>query len=157
MPSNNYSTNFVTHYTRYLVDKARASEIMLNSKPLAGSGKTGRTNLTQVTAIGSLLAALAASSCCVIPFLLFSLGISGAWISHLTALSAYQPYFASGSLLLLAVGIALIRRRRRSCAMDGYCATSLADRMATWGLWTAGVVIATVLAFPYLMSLLGAV
>jgi mercuric ion transport protein len=43
--------------------------------------------------VGSITAALAASSCCVIPLVLFTLGVSGAWISHLTALAPYQPLF----------------------------------------------------------------
>ncbi|WP_342634038.1 mercuric transporter MerT family protein [Mesorhizobium waimense] len=36
---------------------------------------------------GGLLGALAASSCCIVPLVLFSLGIGGAWISNLTALA----------------------------------------------------------------------
>lgn len=41
---------------------------------------------TRLVAAGGILGALAASSCCIIPLVLFSLGISGAWIGNLTAL-----------------------------------------------------------------------
>ncbi len=137
------------------MDKVSASEIRFEAETAAGSGNLDGKTLTQVTVIGSILAALAASSCCVIPFLLFSLGISGAWISRLTALAPYQSYFAGASLLLLAAGIALIRRRTRTCTADGYCASTTSSRFATFGLWTSGLIIALALAFPYLAALLG--
>lgn len=42
-------------------------------------------------AAGGVLGAIAASSCCVLPLVLFSVGIGGAWIGNLTALAPYQP------------------------------------------------------------------
>ena len=48
---------------------------------------------------GGVASALAASSCCIVPLVLVSVGVSGAWIGHLTALAPYQPIF-----LVLAVG-----------------------------------------------------
>jgi mercuric ion transport protein len=48
---------------------------------------------TRLVAAGGILGALGASACCVVPLLLFSLGISGAWIGTLTALSPYSPVF----------------------------------------------------------------
>jgi mercuric ion transport protein len=50
-----------------------------------------RQGLKTALAAGGILAALGASSCCVLPFALFTLGVSGAWISNLTALAPYQP------------------------------------------------------------------
>jgi len=38
-------------------------------------------------AAGGLLGALAASSCCILPLVLFGLGIRGAWIGNLTQLA----------------------------------------------------------------------
>src|SRR5258708_12919576 len=48
----------------------------------------------ELASIGGILAALGAASCCVVPFALFVQGVSGAWISNLTALEPYQPVFA---------------------------------------------------------------
>jgi hypothetical protein len=39
------------------------------------------------------LAAIVGSLCCVAPLVLLTLGISGAWISQLTALEPYRPIF----------------------------------------------------------------
>src|ERR1044071_7676585 len=54
--------------------------------------------------VGGILGALAAASCCVVPFALFMLGVSGAWISNLTALAPYQPIFATVTLGFLGGG-----------------------------------------------------
>ncbi|MGJ4944794.1 mercuric transporter MerT family protein [Bradyrhizobium sp. HKCCYLS1011] len=52
-------------------------------KPIVGGSEHGTT----LMAAGGLLGALAASSCCILPVVLFSLGISGAWIENFTQLS----------------------------------------------------------------------
>ena len=65
---------------------------------------------------GSLLAALATSSCCLVPFALFSLGISGAWIGNLTALEPLRPGFFAASILMIGLGFLRVRRRSRSAA-----------------------------------------
>jgi mercuric ion transport protein len=56
----------------------------------SSSDSTTVRSRTGWIAAGSLFGALAASSCCILPLVLFSLGISGAWISHFTALAPYN-------------------------------------------------------------------
>jgi mercuric ion transport protein len=46
----------------------------------------------------SAAAAIGASLCCVVPLVLVSLGISGAWLASLTALEPYRPLFAMAPL-----------------------------------------------------------
>ena len=55
-------------------------------------------------AFGGLLGALAAASCCIMPLVLFGLGVSGAWIGNLTRLAPYQPIFIAASLAFLGGG-----------------------------------------------------
>ena len=38
-----------------------------------------------------LAGAFLASACCIVPLVLVTLGISGAWIGNLTALEPYKP------------------------------------------------------------------
>ena len=52
----------------------------------------------QSMAAGGLVGALAASSCCILPFVLFGLGVSGAWIGNLTRLAPYQPFFIAATI-----------------------------------------------------------
>jgi len=53
-----------------------------------------------LVAVGGLLGALAASSCCLLPLVLFGLGVSGAWIGNLTQLAPYQPFFIAATIRL---------------------------------------------------------
>ncbi len=103
---------------------------------------------------GGILAALGAASCCVVPFALFMLGVSGAWISNLTALEPYQPIFAAVTLGFLGGGFYLVYRKPRlACAEGTYCATPRSSRIAKTGLWTATVMVVIALAFPKLAPL----
>lgn len=104
--------------------------------------------------LGGILAALGAASCCVLPFALFTLGISGAWISHLTALEPYQPVFAAITAACLAGGFYLVYRKPRvACAEGSYCASPRSGRIAKLGLWTAAILVIVALGFPKLAPL----
>lgn len=105
----------------------------------------------RLLSVGGIAASLGAASCCVIPFLLFSLGVSGAWIGNLTALEPYQPVFAGLALACIALGAWRMRARARTACAHGYCATPRADRVARIGLWTAGVLVLVAVAFPYVI------
>jgi len=105
-------------------------------------------------AMGGLLAALAAASCCVAPFALFLLGISGAWISNLTALEPYQPIFAAIAFGFLGYGFYLVYRKPRvACAEGSYCAAPASKRTAKIGLWSAAILVIIALGFPKLAPL----
>jgi mercuric ion transport protein len=106
--------------------------------------------------VGNITAALAAASCCVIPLVLFTLGVSGAWIANLTALAPYQPIFVALTLTFLAWGFWMVYRKPKIVCAEGYCARPISDRIAKTGLWVGTVLIAIALAFPYVAPLFGA-
>jgi mercuric ion transport protein len=113
---------------------------------LAGSG---------LLAAGGLLSALAASSCCIVPLVLFTLGVGGAWIGNLTALAPYQPLFVALTLGFLGSGFYLVYRRPKAeCADATACARPGSRRMVKTALWSATVLVATAMAFPYIAPLL---
>ncbi len=94
-------------------------------------------------AAGGLLGALAASSCCILPLVLFSVGLGGAWIGNLTALAPYQPIFAAITLAFLAGGFYLVYLRPgRACAADEACARPLPNRIVKTSLWIATLLVA---------------
>lgn len=106
-------------------------------------------------AAGGLLGALAASSCCVLPLVLFSLGISGAWLGTLTALAPYQPIFVVITLAFLATGFYLVYRKPKvACADEQACARPLSVRIVKVALWIATALVAAALMFPVLAPLL---
>lgn len=108
----------------------------------------------RLLSIARIATALGAASCCVIPFLLFALGVSGAWIANLTALEPYQPVFAVLSLGFIGWGAWRLRRKAKIACAEGYCASARSDRIARIGLWTAAVLIVIALAFPYVIRAL---
>lgn len=106
------------------------------------------------------LGAVAAKSCCLLPLLLASSGLGGAWLSR--ELSAFRPYFLAGAAFTLVIGWGLaIRRYKAICPVDGVCAsrrtrwptfsllglsTVMVGLAAAWG-WIEPAIV------PYLLSL----
>lgn len=104
----------------------------------------------RMVAIGSILGALAASSCCILPLALFSLGAGGAWMGNLTALAPYQPIFGVITLGFLGYGFYLVYwKRRKACADDVACARPVPSRLVKIGLWTATVLVIGAFTFDY--------
>lgn len=100
-------------------------------------------------AAGGILAALGAASCCVVPFTLFMLGISGAWIGNLTAMEPYQPLFATIAVACLGYGFYLVYRKPKAdCAEGSYCASPASNHLAKIGLWTATALVIIAVGFP---------
>ncbi len=119
------------------------------------TGNRSELERQRLVAGGGMLGALAASSCCIIPLVLFSLGISGAWIGNLTALAPYQPLFVAATAGLLGYGFYLVYRRpRQVCADDAACARPLPSRAAKLALWTATILVAAAFAFNYVAPIL---
>jgi mercuric ion transport protein len=103
-----------------------------------------RGKATQALAATGLIAGLFASSCCLLPLLLVSAGIGGAWMSRLTALAPYQPIFLS--LATIALGWGFWRSyRRKDCAPGSFCYRPGIFRTTRIALWlgAALVLIAT--------------
>ena len=102
-------------------------------------------------AAGGILGAIGASSCCILPLVLFSLGAGGAWIGNLTALAPYQPIFIAITLGFLGYGFyAVYWKPKKACTDGAACARPLPNRVVKTALWAATLLIAAALAFPYI-------
>jgi len=100
--------------------------------PISERDEAGRQRLV---AVGGIFGALAASSCCIVPLILFSLGIGGAWIGNLTALAPYKPFFVAGTAGLLGYGFYLVYwKARRACAEGAACARPISNRLVQFAL-----------------------
>lgn len=128
-------------------------------RPIAnvGLGQSDRGELRRqrLVVAGGILGALAASSCCVVPLLLFGLGLGGAWIANLTALAPYKPLFVAATAGLLAYGFySVYWKTKRACAGDAACARPLPNRLVKTGLWIATALVVIAFAFDYLAPML---
>ena len=103
--------------------------------------------------VEALLGALGAASCCIVPLVLFTLGVSGAWIGNLTALAPYQPIFLAIAIAFLAAGFWRIYRRPQAVCAEGECGTPSSNRLAKTALWLATALIGLAVLFPYLAPL----
>ncbi|MAQ84181.1 MAG: mercury transporter MerT [Maritimibacter sp.] len=92
---------------------------------------------TRWIAAGGVLGAVAASTCCIVPLLFFSLGVSGAWIGNLTALEPYKPAFIAVTLGFLGYGYWLVYRKPKPCDDGAACARPLPNRLVKSALWVS--------------------
>lgn len=132
----------------------KATEFVGRVTALREPSKDTATRKTLVSLV-SILGGIASMACCVIPFALFILGVSGAWIGNLTALAPYKPLFIAGTLASLGVGFFMVYRKPRlACADGSRCAQPSSDRTAKIGLWTAAVLVILAITFSYWFPLL---
>ena len=96
-----------------------------------------KSTKTRWIAAGGIMGALAASSCCIVPLILFSLGISGAWVGNLTALEPYKPIFIIATLGLLGYGYWLVYQNPKACDDGAACAKPLPNRLVNSALWVS--------------------
>ena len=104
-----------------------------------------------ILAGGGVLGAIAMTSCCIMPLVLFSLGVTGAWIGGLASLYQYKWIFFLITAGFLAGGFYMIYRKApvSACVPGTYCAAPVSDRVNKIALWSASILALVALAFPY--------
>lgn len=96
----------------------------------------------RIFAAGGVIGAILASTCCVVPLLFVTLGISGAWIGSLTALEPYKPYFAAVALVFIGLGFRQVYFKAKPACVDGsYCAKPQSAVITKAALWLSTVVV----------------
>ena len=116
---------------------------------LTKNSDDGRNRLI---ATGGLITAVLASTCCIAPLLLITLGVSGAWIGNLTALAPYQGYFIVATLAFLGAGFWHVYWKPKKACEDGsYCASRTSDRVIKATLWIATALVALALGVNFIL------
>lgn len=110
--------------------------------------KSGRAAL----ATGGL-AAILASTCCLGPLILVTLGFSGAWISNLTVLEPYRPFFIGAALVALYFAYQRIFRPVQACQPGQVCALPQVRNTYRLVFWVVAALAAVAMAYPYLLPL----
>ena len=124
------------------------SEFSNAARKALGTSKQPASGATWLS-IGGIIAGLGAASCCVVPFLLFAAGISGAWIGNLTAFEPYSPYFSVAALGALGFAGWRIFRPAAECKPGEVCAVPSVRRSYKVIFVVVAVLVALALAFPY--------
>jgi mercuric ion transport protein len=102
----------------------------------------------------SALAAIVGSLCCVAPLVFITLGISGAWISRLTALEPYRPIFIGAMVVCLGLAFRQLYIVPARCAPGEACANPHLQRRQRQIFWVVVVGLAALIAFPWYAPLL---
>ena len=98
-----------------------------------------------------VLGALAMTSCCILPLVLVSFGVTGVFIAQLGALYAYKWYTFALSAAFLGYGFYKAYKPVDlvACA-DGTCARPINRKVMRTTLWAASGIVAVAMAFPYI-------
>jgi mercuric ion transport protein len=131
-------------------DQAMSKSTAAASAGSTDDGADSRPERAGTAAVGAVVSAIAASSCCILPLALFGVGVGGAWIGNLTALAPYQPVFIAVAVAFLGYGFyAAYRKPKTVCADGSTCGRPIPSRTVKTGLWVAAALIAAALVFPY--------
>jgi mercuric ion transport protein len=104
--------------------------------------------------VAGALAAIGASVCCVGPLVLLMLGVSGAWISYLTAFEPFRPYFIGLTLLFLFLAFRKLYFVKRACATGETCADNRVLNRQRLIFWFLSIPLLLLVAFPWYAPLL---
>jgi mercuric ion transport protein len=138
------------------VESARKQETRLREECCGGKHTTSAFSLDSPdrgSGSGALLAgglsAILASTCCLGPLVLVSLGFSGAWIGNLTRLEPYRPYFLIGSVVALAFAASRIFRPAGACKPGEVCALPKTRYLYKLLFGITVLLVLVAFAFPY--------
>lgn len=99
------------------------------------------------------LAAVLASTCCLGPLVLVSLGLGGAWVANLTALEPYRPWFLGAAIVALFLAYRRIYRPAVACQPGEACAVPATRRAYKIVFWAVAALVGVGLGFPYVAPL----
>ena len=108
---------------------------------------------TKTALVGGVLAGIGASACCVGPLLLLSLGFSGAWIVHLTALEPFRPVFIVLTIVFLGLAFRKLYLVPQSCVVDENCVSDSTRRVQRILFWALTPVVILLIASPWILSI----
>ncbi len=113
---------------------------------------TQKSNTGGLFTVAGIAAAIGASACCILPLVLFALGISGAWIGNLVALEPYKPFFIAAAVIFLGAGFYKVysKPKAEACEEGTFCARPSSDRINKISLWLAAILVGLAILWPYI-------
>ncbi|QKK03586.1 MAG: mercuric transport protein [Pseudomonadota bacterium] len=115
----------------------------------AESGSSGGDK--GLLALGGLGAAVA-SACCILPFVLVTLGLGGAWLANLHALYPYRWLFIGAAAVALFFAWRRLYRPQTECADGEACAVPTVKRVYRVLFWVIAGLLALSAVAPYLLG-----
>jgi len=104
---------------------------------LSGKNAPNPERSSGIVVAGSAIGAVLASSCCILPLVLITLGVGGTWIGTLTSLKDYQPIFVVFTVAFLGVAFWRVYRSPGTTCDDATCAPRGSRRVVKTVLWAS--------------------
>lgn len=101
------------------------------------------------------LAAIRASACCLVPLVLVSIGLGGAWVANnMQAIEPFfRPVFIGAALVALFFAWQRIYRPAADCRPGEVCALPQTQRLYKVIFWLVAALVLFALTFPYFAPL----
>lgn len=99
------------------------------------------------------VAALLTGICCVVPPLLVSVGLGGAWLANLRAFEPYRWIFIGAALVALGFAWKRIFRPAADCKPGEICAIPQVRRGYKISFWAVALLLLFMAVYPYFAPL----
>lgn len=112
-----------------------------------------KNRFTWLGPFGAVITSILASLCCVAPFVLISMGITGAWIGSLRAFEPYRPIFILFIIGFLTAGFYQVYwKKAEACEPGSLCAVPQTKKTSKIMLWGATFFAVFLMILPYLIG-----
>lgn len=130
------------------------AELNLNACGCSAAPK-GKSHVVTWTAAGGILASLGVcAACCLLPFVLLSVGAAGFWVSALDSLAPYKWLFIGLTVALLGYGFRAAYWKPTRCAAGAAFADCGPSRLVRISLWVATILAIGGILFEYFEPML---
>lgn len=115
----------------------------------------GTSRIVKWTAAGGILASLGVcAACCLLPFVLLSVGAAGVWVSALDSLAPYKWVFIGLTVAFLAYGFHTVYWKPARCAAGAASSDCGTPRLVPISLWIATILAIGGILFDYFEPML---
>ena len=121
---------------------------------IAKSANGTSQGLSKGSLIATIIAGITASACCIGPFVLLTLGISGSWISNFSALEPFRPIFIGITVIFLGLAYRKLYLLPKACDVDTPCANPSYLRKQRMIFWIVTILVIAIIAFTWYGPLL---
>jgi mercuric ion transport protein len=116
---------------------------------VAGEPDDAKARSERLALTAGGIAALLTGTCCVLPLVLVSVGVGGAWLAHLRAVEPYKWVFIGAAVVALAFAWKRIYRPAAECKPGEICAVPRIKRGYKIGFWAVALLLLFMAGFPY--------
>jgi len=108
--------------------------------------------------VAGAISALGASTCCMLPLVLVSVGLGGAWVAQLRSLERFYPVFVGLAIAAFCYAFYRLNLKSAPCPpeTEAACAAPVTRRRQRIAFWATLVAAKALILFPIVYGHFGA-